>query len=389
MSRELRLCPGVGGRKCGAFLSSLDRDPHPTCTRCRGKICTKDLTCDFCAGWSSSQWEAFAKKRTYKERKRSRPSGSLPPATKTSPCARTSLEVLYPEASSSSSLPSGGQAKRGESRDAPGVTSREASSPPARPRSSERGGSVSGRSSGARERAPVSSAPSGAGGGGGGALLVRSGRPLPALLPRWPLPAHHCTLCDVVSQESLPWSAPIRDPPVFPDLRIEEQGRIVEPAFGRAAPVAGLGDLALAPLPARGQAVESVVAGTRLGHCPPACGRCVTGRGLLTAIGHVAFAIARCLGEIGRGLRTATALAGIALDVTGRDLRIAAGLGGSVRDPLLVGEVTVTACGHAIPLAALVTAHGHGSGRLFPLTVRSQRIEAGKPDVSNGRMGRL
>ena len=114
MSRELRLCPGVGGRKCGAFLSSLDRDPHPTCTRCRGKVCTRDLTCDFCAGWSSSQWEAFAKKRTYAERKQSRPSGSLPPATKTSPRARTSPEVKHPEASSSSSsLPSGVQAKRG------------------------------------------------------------------------------------------------------------------------------------------------------------------------------------------------------------------------------------------------------------------------------------
>ena len=100
-----------------------------------------------------------------------------------------------------------------------------------------------------------------------GELLVRSGRPLLALLPRWPLPAHHCTLCDVVSRESLPRSAPIRNPLVFPDLRIEEQGRIVEPALGRAAPVAGLGNLA--PLTARGQAVESVVAGTRLGSLLP------------------------------------------------------------------------------------------------------------------------
>ena len=50
----------------------------------------------------------------------------------------------------------------GRSRGAPGVASCEASSPPARPRSSERAGSVSGRSSVARERASVSSAPSGA-----------------------------------------------------------------------------------------------------------------------------------------------------------------------------------------------------------------------------------
>ena len=96
----------------------------------RGKICTKDLTCDFCVGWSLSQGEAFAKKRIYKERKRSSPSGSLPPATKTSPRAGTSSEVLHLDASSS--LPSGGQAKKGGSWDAPGAASREASSPPTR-----------------------------------------------------------------------------------------------------------------------------------------------------------------------------------------------------------------------------------------------------------------
>ena len=52
--------------------------PHwtgiPTCARCRGKICTRDMTCDFCVDWSPAQWELFAKKRTYAERKRSRPS---------------------------------------------------------------------------------------------------------------------------------------------------------------------------------------------------------------------------------------------------------------------------------------------------------------------------
>ena len=345
MSRELRLCPGVGGRKCGAFLSSLDRDPHPTCTRCRGKICTKDLTCDFCVGWSSSQWEAFAKKRTYKERKRSRPSGSLSPATKTSPRAGGLLRksctlrlLLLLPSLQEGRLRWGG----GRSRYTPGAASRGASSPPARPRSSERGGRVSGRSSGARERAPVSSAPSGA---GEGELLVLSGRPLLTLLPRWPLPAHHCTLCNVVSREILPRSAPVRDPLVFPDLRIEEQGRIVEPALGRAAPMAGLGVIALALLPARGQAVESVITGAHLGRCPSMCGRGVIDRGLLTAIGPVAFSLARCLGEIGRGFWTATALG-----VTGRDLRIATGLGGSVRDPLLVGEVAVT-CAIPSPLS--------------------------------------
>ena len=215
---------------------------------------------------------------------------------------------------------------------------------------------------------------------GRGELLVRSGRPLPALLPRLSLLAHHSTLCDMVSRESLRRSAPVRDPPVFPDLRIEEQGRIVEPALV-TSPVD------LAPLPACCQAVESVVGGTCLVRCPPACGH-----GLLTTIGRIAFAPARCLGKVCRGLRTATALNGTcrdlqiatglgkicrglrtatALDGTCRDPQIATGLGESVRDPLLVGEVAVTAC-----------------GRLSPLAVRGQRIEASEPDMSNGRVWR-
>ena len=102
MSKELRICPGVGARKCGAFLARLDRDPHPTCTRCRGKVCTRDMTCDFCAVWSAEQWELFAKKRSYKERKH-RPSGSAPSAQQTSPRAETSSGVSRPGTSSSSS----------------------------------------------------------------------------------------------------------------------------------------------------------------------------------------------------------------------------------------------------------------------------------------------
>ena len=166
MSRELQICPGpgVGSRKCGAFLSTLDRDPHPTCTRCRGRVCTMDMTCDICADCSAAQWELFVKKRSYKERKKpSRPSGSVPSAPLASSRAETPSGVSQPGTSSSSlSRPSGGQGKRG----APGVVSREASSPPAGSWSSERGGSVSGLSSVASERAPSSPAPSGAGEGG-------------------------------------------------------------------------------------------------------------------------------------------------------------------------------------------------------------------------------
>ena len=151
MSRELRICPGVGNRKCGAFLSTLDRDPHPTCARCRGKICTKDMNCDFCADWSAAQWERFTKKRSYKERKKSCPSGSVPPTSQTSPRAETPSGVSRPgTSSSSSSLPVGGQGKQEGSQGAPGVVSGGAPSPLARSRSSERGGSASKQSSGVR-----------------------------------------------------------------------------------------------------------------------------------------------------------------------------------------------------------------------------------------------
>ena len=46
MSHEQRLCPGNGAKKCGAFMSPLFRDPHPTCARCRGRHCSDDMTCD-------------------------------------------------------------------------------------------------------------------------------------------------------------------------------------------------------------------------------------------------------------------------------------------------------------------------------------------------------
>ena len=170
MSRELRICPRVGARKCGAFLARLDRDPHPTCTRCRGKICTKDMTCDFCAVWSAEQWDLFAKKRSYKERKH-RPSGSAPSAQQTSPRAETSSGVSRPgTSSSSSSRPLGGQGKQEGSQGAPGVVLGDAPSPPTRPRSSKRGGSASRHSSGVGGLAPSSPSPL----GGGGAGVARS-----------------------------------------------------------------------------------------------------------------------------------------------------------------------------------------------------------------------
>ena len=272
-----------GGQKCGAFLSSLDRDPHPSCTRCKGKVCTRDKTCDFCVGWSSAQWEQFVKKRSYTERKRSRPSGSVPPAPQISPRARTSSGAMQPGTSSSSSSSSLGMH-----------------------------------------------------------LVLRPVR-LPLLL------------LDLGPARGVEVSAPILDPPVFPDLRIVEQGRIAEFALGRPALVVIPVVLALTLLTARGQAVESVGGGPRLGRCPPASGRAVIGRSLRTAPGLVAFAF----NMIGRCLRTATDRVD------------------SVRDPLLVEEVTVTVRGHATPFST----SGHMHGLLPLLTAHNQRREDDKPDV--------
>ena len=121
--------------------------------------------------WSAEQWALFAKKRSYKERKH-RPSGSAPPAQQTSPRAETSSGVSRPGASSSSSSsrPLGGQGKQEGSQGAPGVVSGGAPSPPARPRSSERGGSASRHLSGVSGLASSSPSPS----GGGGVEVARS-----------------------------------------------------------------------------------------------------------------------------------------------------------------------------------------------------------------------
>ena len=58
------------------------------CSRCRGRKCTADVTCDISEDWSVAQWKAFLKK-CYNGRRKSRPSGSdlraapltLPPST--------------------------------------------------------------------------------------------------------------------------------------------------------------------------------------------------------------------------------------------------------------------------------------------------------------------
>ena len=108
----------------------------------------------------------------------SRPSGSVPSAPSTSLFAETSLGVSLPgSSSSSSSLPLGGQGKRGGVWVAPSF-SWGASSPPARLWSGERGGSASGHLSVACGLAPSSPPPSGGGGAGVGSLAADALFPL-------------------------------------------------------------------------------------------------------------------------------------------------------------------------------------------------------------------
>ena len=77
------------------------------------------------------------------------------------PSRETSSGVSRPgTSSSSSSRPLGGQERGEGSQGAPGVVSGGAPSPPARPRSSERGGSASRHLSGVSGLAPSSPSPS-------------------------------------------------------------------------------------------------------------------------------------------------------------------------------------------------------------------------------------
>ena len=74
-SCDKRLCLGIDGRKCGAHMAPVAKDPHPTCIRCRGRNCTRDSTCISCNDWSATQWNAFdsfyANKRSNTDRKKS------------------------------------------------------------------------------------------------------------------------------------------------------------------------------------------------------------------------------------------------------------------------------------------------------------------------------
>ena len=382
MSRELRICPGVGDRKCGAFLSRLDRDPHPTCTRCRGKVCTEDLTCDFCAVWSAEQWELFSKKRSYKERKR--PSGSVPPAQQTSPRTETSSGVSCPGTSfSSSSRPLGGQGKHEGSRGAPGVVS---------------GGGL--------PLLPLDLGPARGVGGPLGIRLGRAGsltlllllreeeerelparcrRPFPASPMLSTLPNSHRTFHDVGIRGSRQHLAPAFYPPAVHALRSVDRGRIRGLGHVRVARVDVAVALALAPLPVTGQEVENVGSGHRPRRSLLVPAHALSGRGLWTA---TALGV-EALGRVMTGLdpRIDTGHVVTVLDVSGRGQTATARVV-SERVPLPAGERGVIALGLPLSRVARMTARGQAGDYLAPLPACELRSKDGWPDVKPRRVWR-
>ena len=201
----------------------------------------------------------FAKKRSYKERKH-RPSRLCAPAQQSSPRAETSSGVSRPGTSSaSSSLPLGGQEKQEGSRGAPGVVLSGAPSPPARPRSSERGGGASGLASGVGGLAPSSPSPS----GGGGAGVARSRQtPFSRVSESVDSPNSRRTFHNVRIRGSRQPLAPALYPPAIHALRGVDRGRIRGLGLERVALVDVA--VALAPLPVRGQEGVSVGGGHQL-----------------------------------------------------------------------------------------------------------------------------
>ena len=377
MSKELRICPGVGTRKCGAFLARLDRDPHPTCTRCRGRVCTRDMTCDICAVWSAEQWALFAKKRSYKERKH-RPSGSAPPAQQTSPRAETSSGVSRPGTSSaSSSRPLGGQGKPEGSQGAPGVVSGGAPSPPARPRSSERGGSASGHLSGVSGLASSSPSPSGE----GGVEVARSRQTSHSRVSESvdsPSFSPHVPRRENVGESSGSCSRAVSSRDSRSSVREPRKDRRARSRDGSSRGRRRLSR-------SRSSSCSRSRGRERAGRSSSAS-RSSRGRGLLTAIALGVEALGRVV--IGLGPRIDIGHAVTALDVSGRDLLTAPAPVVSVRVPLPVGGSGAIVRDRTLPRVALWTVRGRWSDYLLLLPACVAMEQDDWPDEEPRRVWR-
>ena len=175
-----------------------------------------------------------------------------------------------------------------------------------------------------------------------GELPARCRSPFPAPPISLSLPNSHRTFHDLGIRERHRSLAPACYPPVVPDLRIEDQGRIRGLGHVRVARVDVAVVLAHAPLPVRGQEDESV----GVGHRPrysllvPACA--VSGRGLLNATARGVTALGLDVTALDPRIDIGHAVT--AFGVTGRGLLTAIGHAVSVRVPLPAGESGVNAC---------------------------------------------
>ena len=315
----------------------------------------------------------------------SRPSGSVPSAPSTSPFAEASLGVSLPgtSSSSSSSLPLGGQGKRG------GL------------------GVHLVFFLGVLPPLPLDFGPARGAGVPLGICLSRAGSLLLLLLlrdvearellscdrrlfPASPslltFPNSHRTFHDGGIRGSLQSLAPAFYPPASHALRGVDRGRIRGLGHVRVALVDVAVALALAPLSVRGQAVVSVRGGHRPRHALLVVAHAVSGRGLLTA---AALGV-KALGRVVTGLdpRIGIGHAVTALGVSGRGLLTATAPAVSVRVPLPVGGSGAVVRDRTLSRIARVTARGQACDYLLLLPACGPRKQDGWPDVDPRRVWR-
>ena len=180
--------------------------------------------------------------------------------------------------------------------------------------------------------------------------------PIPASPSLWTLPHSHRTFHDVRMWGSLQALAPALYPPAIHALRCVNRGRIGGLGLERVALVGVAVSLALAPLPVRGQEVESVRGGHRPRHARLVVAHVESGRGLLTAIALGVEALGRVV--IGLGPRIDTGHTVTALDVSGRGLLTAPAPAVSVRVPLPVRGSGAIVRDRTLPRVALWTVRG-------------------------------
>ena len=209
-------------------------------------------------------------------------------------------------------------------------------------------------------------------------LPARCRRPFPAFPMLSTLPNSHRTFHDVGIRGSRQHLAPAFYPPAVHALRSVDRGRIRGLGHVRVARVDVAVALALAPLPIRGQEVESVGSGHRPRRSLLVPAHAVSGRGLWTA---TALGV-EALGRVVTGLapRIDTGHVVTALDVSGRGQTATARVV-SERVPLPAGERGVTARGLLLSRVARMTARGQAGDFLAPLLASELRCQDGWPDV--------